>query len=67
MTAIKRYAIDLLMNLSDAEILAILEKYELTKPDSTAKVDASAMPRAVYAGLPYEYDKENEFFEALEE
>jgi hypothetical protein len=55
------------MNLSDAEILAILEKYELTKPDSTAKVDASAMPRAVYAGLPYEYDKENEFFEALEE
>ncbi len=37
MTAIKKKAIELIMNLPDAEIRAILEKYELTKPDSTAK------------------------------
>ena len=41
MTAIKKHAIELIMNLPDEEIRAILEKYELTKPDSTAKIDES--------------------------
>ena len=43
MTAIKKHAIELIMNLPDEEIRAILEKYELTKPDSTAKIDESVL------------------------
>ena len=55
MTAIKKKAIELIMNLPDAEIRAILEKYELTKPDSTAKIDESVLSgesTTVLKGVP---------------
>ena len=67
MTAIKKKAIELIMNLPDAEIRAILEKYELTKPDSTAKIDGSVLSGESTAVFPHDYNNEREFLEALEE
>ena len=63
MTAIKKKAIELIMNLPDAEIRAILEKYELTKPDSTAKIDESVLSGESTAVFPHDYNNEREFLE----
>lgn len=65
MTAIKKQAIELIMNLSDKEIREILEKYELTKPDSTAFIESS--PPSDVINYSSDYRRDAEFLEALEE
>ena len=66
MTAIKKQAISLIMNLTDLEIQEILEKYELTKPDSTAIIEPS-VPQEDPVLVSSNRNCDVEFLEALEE